>query len=96
LAQIFADIGIVKKADVIEVTPTQLKGAVVGEAEQKILSLFDSAKDSSLFIDEAYLMDDGSSYGQAMLNAFVSLFDPSPHFRPMIIMAGYDYVPLYF
>lgn len=82
--------GVVDKKDIYETNPSEVKGGVVGESEKNVLNMFDMAQGKVLFVDEAYLFLDDSPYSSDMINALTAHIQPSPLFRPVIIMAGYE------
>ena len=89
-AHVLCDLGIVEKNDVVVGLPTQLKGSAVGEAENNVRSLMERARQKVLFIDEAYQLMDDSPYSAAMTEALTSEISPSPSFRPIVVIAGYE------
>eukprot|EP00913_Durusdinium_trenchii_P019092 g17942.t1 len=68
--EILKHLGFLTSGEVVFKTAGDMGGAVVGEAQQKVLSILQSAAGKVLVIDEAYNLDD-NLYGKQVLDVLV-------------------------
>lgn len=89
-AQIMKDNQVLSRGDLIEVGRKDLVGKYVGWTARQVEDIFDRAKGSVLFIDEAYsLCDDrGGSYGDEAINTIVQMME-NRRDDTIVIFAGY-------
>lgn len=92
MARAFADIlnalGVLPKGHLVEVGSKELIGDVIGATERNIREAVDKAMGGILFIDEAYGLNDGTSYGQAATDTLLKLVEDNRG-RFVCIIAGY-------
>ncbi|WP_096435270.1 AAA family ATPase [Alteribacter populi] len=94
LAQIYHELGVLPRKDVLEVDRSHLVGSYLGQTEEKTKSVIKEASGGVLFIDEAYsLKRDGSGgndYGQTAIDTLVSAMTSGEHAGTFaVILAGY-------
>ncbi|ADU30414.1 AAA family ATPase [Evansella cellulosilytica] len=93
LANIYFDLGVLPREEVIEVDRSQLVGAYVGQTEEKTMNVIKEAIGGVLFIDEAYSLKRGSAtgtdYGQTAIDTLVSAMTGEYAGQFAVIMAGY-------
>lgn len=94
LAQIYFQLGVLTKEEVIEVDRSQLVGAFVGQTEENVRATVQKALGGVLFIDEAYSLkregQTGNDYGQTVIDTLVSLMTGNEFGGKFaVIMAGY-------
>ena len=90
VAGIFRDIGLLSNGKLIEVGRSDLVAKYVGHTADNVRSVFERAKGSLLFIDEAYsLIDDlAGSFGDEAINAIVQEME-NRRSETIVIFAGY-------
>ena len=71
MGQLFEALGVLPSADVVQVSASEFSTGFVGQTAAKTRDIFDSARGSVLFVDEAYRLYDplGRSYMQVGLGA---------------------------
>ena len=96
IANIIADklyeLGFIKENKVVKVIPTVLIGEYVGQTRRKVRDILDKAKGKILFIDEAYLLYNGSyknGNNPYMQEAIVELLKYLENVNNITIFAGY-------
>lgn len=89
LAEIYKDIGILSKGQLVEVDRSGLVAGYVGQTALKTQEKIDEALGGILFIDEAYtLVKDGNDYGQEAIDTILkAMEDHRDDF--IVIVAGY-------
>ncbi|MGN0815040.1 MAG: AAA family ATPase [Candidatus Coproplasma sp.] len=90
VAQILKDNGILSEGRLIEVGRSQLVGKYVGHTAPKVKELFERARGSVLFIDEAYSLieDKKGMYGSEAINTIVQEMENCRE-NTVVILAGY-------
>ena len=90
LARIFKDNGILSVGNLIETGRADIVAKYVGHTAPKVKDLFDKAKGSVLFIDEAYSLVDGNEglYGDEAINQIVQEMENRRE-DVLVIFAGY-------
>lgn len=90
VAEILKDNGILSEGKLIEVDRSQLVGKFVGHTAPQVKEMFDKAKGSVLFIDEAYSLveDRKGSYGSEAINEIVQEMENRRE-DTIVILAGY-------
>lgn len=90
LAQILRDNKIISRGELIEVGRADLVGEYVGQTAPKVKEVFQRAKGSVLFIDEAYsLLDDKKGlYGDEAINTIVQEMENARD-DTIVVFAGY-------
>lgn len=94
LAEIYYELGVLPKADVVETDRSRLVGAYVGQTEEKTLQAVEEAEGGILFIDEAYSLfkhdASGTDYGQTVIDTLVSAMTSDNYAGKFaVILAGY-------
>lgn len=94
IARLYHELGLLPRAEVIEVDRSQLVGAYVGQSEQKTMDAIQRALGGVLFIDEAYSLkrpdSSGSDYGQTVIDTLVSAMTSGECAGCfVVILAGY-------
>lgn len=92
LADIFKDLGILKKGHLVETDRSGLVAEYVGQTAVKTNKLVDEALDGVLFIDEAYSLADPSGkdlYGKEAISILLKRMEDDRD-RLIVILAGYD------
>ncbi len=91
LGDIYRELGIVKKGQLVETDRSGLVGRYVGETAIKTNELIDSALDGVLFIDEAYALASGdkSDYGAEAIATLLKRMEDDRD-RLIVIVAGYS------
>lgn len=92
IGDIFREMGLLKKGQVVETDRSSLVGQFIGETAQKTTALIDSAVDGVLFVDEAYTLfkpgGDGKDFGQEAIDTLLKRMEQkSSTFS--VIVAGY-------
>lgn len=92
LGRIFHSLGILSKGEVIVAERRTIIGRYIGQTEQNMTRLLESAKGNILFIDEAYSLTDTCSdrkdFGYRVIECLLTvLSQPNPDM--IIIFAGY-------
>ena len=90
VAEILKDNGILSEGKLVEVGRQQLVGKYVGHTAPQVCEMFDKAKGSVLFIDEAYSLveDKKGLYGTEAINAIVQEMENRRE-DTIVILAGY-------
>jgi SpoVK/Ycf46/Vps4 family AAA+-type ATPase len=90
VAEILKDNGILSEGKLVEVDRSQLVGKFVGHTAPQVKEMFDKAKGSVLFIDEAYSLveDRKGSYGSEAINEIVQEMENRRE-DTIVILAGY-------
>lgn len=90
VAEILKDNGILSEGKCVEVGRQQLVGKFVGHTAPQVCEMFDKAKGSVLFIDEAYSLveDKKGLYGTEAINAIVQEMENRRE-NTIVILAGY-------
>lgn len=94
VAQIYAEHGLLKKGQLIEVDRADLVGQYVGETAQKTRAVCEQALGGVLFIDEAYSLadknpDHGNDFGEEAINTLTKFMEDNKD-DMMVIAAGYS------
>lgn len=90
LTKIYSKIGIIKNDKIIEVSRKDLVAGYLGKTAMKTQKVFDSAKNSVLFIDEAYSLGntgDMDSYSKECIDVINK--NLSENRNTIVIIAGY-------
>ena len=90
VAEILKDNDILSEGKLVEVDRSQLVGRFVGHTAPQVKEMFDKAKGSVLFIDEAYSLveDRKGSYGSEAINEIVQEMENRRE-DTIVILAGY-------
>ncbi len=90
VAEILKDNGVLSEGKLVEVGRSQLVGKYMGHTAPQVCELFDKAKGSVLFIDEAYSLveDRKGTYGTEAINAIVQEMENRRE-DTIVILAGY-------
>ena len=90
VAQIYKELGILKKGHLVETDRSGLVAEYVGQTAVKTNKILDSALDGVLFIDEAYSLVDGgqSDYGKEAISTLLKRMEDDRN-RLVVILAGY-------
>lgn len=88
VASMLKDMGLLKQGHLIETDRVNLVGEYVGHTAKKTGEVFRSALGGVLFIDEAYALSDGSSFGEEAINTLVKLIEDYRG-ELAVILAGY-------
>ena len=90
LAEIYRDMGVVKKGHLVETDRSGLVAEYVGQTAVKTNKVIDSALDGVLFIDEAYTLVQGSGndYGHEAIATLLKRMEDDRK-RLVVILAGY-------
>jgi SpoVK/Ycf46/Vps4 family AAA+-type ATPase len=95
LGQVFKDIGILSKGQVLFKTPADFVGHALGESERKTASILSNAMGNVLVIDEAYglLAGNGNAsmdpYRTAVADTIVSIVQNVPGEDRCVYLLGY-------
>ncbi|GAA5062237.1 type VII secretion AAA-ATPase EccA [Nocardia callitridis] len=94
IAKIFAGLGVVENADVIEVSRNDLVGTHLGHTAPKTNALIDSALGGVLFIDEAYTLiqeglSGGDAFGKEAVDTLLARME-NDRDKLVVIIAGYE------
>ena len=90
LAQIFGELGVLKKGHLVETDRSGLVGEYVGQTAIKTNKVIDEALDGVLFIDEAYSLVEGGKedYGKEAINTLLKRMEDDRD-RLVVVLAGY-------
>ena len=90
VAEILKDNGILSEGKCVEVGRSQLVGKFVGQTAPQVCDMFNEAKGSVLFIDEAYSLveDKKGLYGTEAINTIVQEMENRRE-DTIVILAGY-------
>lgn len=91
VAEIYRDLGILKKGHLVETDRSGLVAEYVGQTAVKTNKIIDSALDGVLFIDEAYSLAQGGSndYGVEAIATLLKRMEDDRD-RLVVILAGYE------
>ena len=91
LAEIFKELGLLKKGHLVETDRSGLVGEYVGQTAVKTNKIIDSALDGVLFIDEAYTLaaGGGNDYGGEAVATLLKRMEDDRG-RLIVIIAGYE------
>lgn len=91
VAEIYKDLGILKKGHLVETDRSGLVAEYVGQTAVKTNQIIDSALDGVLFIDEAYslISDSKSDYGKEAIATLLKRMEDDRE-RLVVILAGYS------
>lgn len=91
VAQIYRELGILKKGQLVETDRSGLVAEYVGQTAVKTNKIIDSALDGVLFIDEAYSLVQGgdNDYGKEAIATLLKRMEDDRD-RLIVILAGYD------
>ena len=90
LANIYSELGVIKKGHLIETDRSGLVAEYVGQTAVKTNKIIDSALDGVLFIDEAYSLVNGGNndYGKEAISTLLKRMEDDRK-RLVVILAGY-------
>lgn len=91
LAEVYRDLGVLKKGHLVETDRSGLVAEYVGQTAVKTNKIIDSALDGVLFIDEAYSLVQGGNkdYGNEAVSTLLKrMEDDRDHL--IVILAGYE------
>ena len=94
MAEIYFELGLLARPDVVEADRSSLVGAFVGQTEEQVMNKVKEAEGGVLFIDEAYALKrqdaSGSDYGQAAIDTLVAAMTSGEYAgKFVVILAGY-------
>ncbi len=94
IAKIFAGLGVVENAEVIEVSRNDMVGTHLGHTAPKTNALIDSAMGGVLFIDEAYTLiqeglSGGDAFGKEAVDTLLARME-NDRDKLVVIIAGYE------
>jgi len=87
---ILKESGFLTSGEVVLKTPADFLGSVLGESEMKTKQILESCRGKVLIIDEAYALDQATSYHQAVLDTLVSDISPEGGGDMVVILVGYE------
>lgn len=90
MAQIYSELGILKKGQLVETDRSGLVAEYVGQTAVKTNKIIDSALDGVLFIDEAYSLVQGGNndFGMEAISTLLKRMEDDRD-RLIVILAGY-------
>ena len=91
VAEIYKDLGVLKKGHLVETDRSGLIGEYVGQTAPKTNAIIDSALDGVLFIDEAYSLVQGgqNDYGMEAISTLLKRMEDDRECL-IVILAGYS------
>ena len=91
VAQIYKELGILKKGHLVETDRSGLVAEYVGQTAIKTNQIIDSALDGVLFIDEAYALSEGGDqdFGKEAISTLIKRMEDDRD-RLVVILAGYS------
>ena len=87
--ELLKHLGFLSNGDVVLKTAGDFVGQVVGESQNKTISILNSARGKVLVIDEAYVLDD-SLYGKQVLDTLVEKVQNSTTDDIAVLLLGYE------
>lgn len=88
LGELFYSIGLTYKKDIVEVSRKDLCGQFVGQTAPLVKKVCEKAMGGILFIDEAYTLSNGDSYGQEAIDTLLKIMEDNRG-KLIVIVAGY-------
>ena len=91
IARILCDVHLRGSGDIVEVDRSKIVGSVIGETEEKMSSILNSAHGGTLFIDEAYALyreDSANDFGREAIDLLMKDMEDNRDSYSVII-AGY-------
>ncbi|KAI1741348.1 P-loop containing nucleoside triphosphate hydrolase protein [Xylaria scruposa] len=94
--QILAELGYLSRGDVVSKTASDFIGDCLGKSETQTRRILQASVGKVLIIDEAYMLDPGSPYGDynkfkaGVLDTIVSMVQGQPFEDRCIILVGYE------
>ncbi|MBQ6082222.1 MAG: AAA family ATPase [Bacteroidales bacterium] len=91
VAEIYKELGILKKGHLVETDRSGLVAEYVGQTAVKTNKIIDSALDGVLFIDEAYALSGGGQedFGKEAISTLIKRMEDDRE-RLVVILAGYN------
>ena len=91
VAEIYKELGVLKKGHLVETDRSGLVGEYVGQTAPKTNAIIDSAIDGVLFIDEAYSLVQGgqNDFGKEAISTLLKRMEDDRD-RLVVILAGYS------
>ena len=91
VAEIYKELGILKKGHLVETDRSGLVAEYVGQTAIKTNKIIDSALDGVLFIDEAYALSEGGreDFGKEAISTLIKRMEDDRD-RLVVILAGYS------
>lgn len=88
LGELFNSIGLTYKKEIVEVSRKDLCGQFVGQTAPLVKKVCEKAMGGILFIDEAYTLSNGDSYGQEAIDTLLKIMEDNRG-KLIVIVAGY-------
>jgi len=88
LGEIYRDLGLLRRGHTVVCTSKDLIAGYIGQSATGTDEKIDEALDGVLFVDEAYLLNDGTEYGEQAIGTIVARMENERH-RLAVVMAGY-------
>lgn len=92
IGAIFRSLGLLSKGDVVVTERSKIVGRFIGETEQNMQALLQSARGNVLFIDEAYSLcdstDDRRDFGYRIIESLLTVL-AQDNCDMLVILAGY-------
>lgn len=91
IAEMFRDMGLLKKGQLIEVSRKDLVAGYVGQTALKVEEIFNRALGGVLFIDEVYALSKGgdNDFGKEAIDTLLKLIEDHAG-ELVVILAGYE------